>query len=515
MTRRGEATPRRGEKRRGSFGIQRMLTISLAVFAAFCLVVLTVFQVGLLDTFYRAVRNRSMNITAKEITAALQRGDEIDDTVYSLAEDHTLCVLVFRVEDGVATPVVTAEVSNDCILHHTTGEYISDLYAKALQNGNSYRTTVRVRINHGDQENASDLRQEPASAMLVRIVNGADGVRYVIFLDAELTPMNATIQTLTVQFALIAALLFAGVLVLAYVLSRVISRPIIRMNASAKLLAKGHYDAHFSGDGYRETRELAQTLNYAAEELSRVDGLQKELIANISHDLRTPLTMITGYSEVMRDIPGENTPENVQVIIDEAEHLSSLVNDLLDLSRVQSGARQAIMEEFDLTETVRATLERYDKLTNHDGYTISFDTTGEENVTVCADRGMILQVIYNLINNAVNYCGEDRTVLVTQRQLGSKVRLSVIDHGEGIPPDQIAKIWNRYYKIDRVHRRAMVGTGLGLSIVKEILDQHGSDYGVESTPGVGSTFWFELPTVGGAEDGEDDSRGVVGESVEF
>ncbi len=514
---RGEAMPRRREDRRGNFGIQRMLTISLAVFTVFCLAVLTVLQVGLLDTFYRAVRNRSMDIAAREIAEALQRGDEIDNRVYDLAEDHTLCVLLFRVEGEVATPVVTAEVTNDCIIHHTTGDYISDLYAKALQNGNSYRTTVRVEIHEG--EDTPDLRREPISAILIRIVSGADGAQYVIFLDAELTPMNATIETLTVQFVLIAALLFAGVLVLAYVLSRVISGPLVRMNAAAKLLAKGHYDAHFSGDGYRETRELAQTLNYAAEELSRVDGLQKELIANISHDLRTPLTMITGYSEVMRDIPGENTPENVQVIIDEAEHLSSLVNDLLDLSRVQSGVRQAIMEEFDLTETVRSTLDRYDKLTHHDGYTIAFEPDGEGNVIVRADRGMILQVIYNLINNAVNYCGEDRVVRVTQRRRGDKVRLSVIDRGEGIPPEQIGEIWNRYYKIDRVHRRAMVGTGLGLSIVKEILDQHGSDYGVESTPGVGSTFWFELPAVGETDDarsqGRDDPHSVMGETVEF
>ena len=106
---------------------------------------------------------------------------------------------------------------------------------------------------------------------------------------------------------------------------------------------------------------------------------------------------------------------------------------------------------------------------------------------------MILQVIYNLINNAINYCGEDRTVLVTQTRRESLVRISVTDHGEGIPPEQLNEIWDRYYKIDRVHRRAMVGTGLGLSIVKGVLDQHGSDYGVESTPGQGSTFWFELP----------------------
>jgi signal transduction histidine kinase len=318
-------------------------------------------------------------------------------------------------------------------------------------------------------------------------------MEYVILLDAELTPMSATIQTLQTQFLWIAGVLLVGIFILAFVLSNVISSPIVRMNESAQRLAQGEYDVRFRGDGYREARQLAATLSYASQELSKVDRLQKELIANISHDLRTQLTMITGYSEVMRDIPGENTPENVQVIIDEATHLSALVNDLLDLSRIQSGVRQMEPESFDLTEMVRQTLLRYDKLTHHEGYVILFDAS--ESVSVHADRGMILQVLYNLINNAVNYCGEDKTVCVKQLRLQDKVRICVIDHGEGIPPDRIEQIWDRYYKIDRVHRRAMVGTGLGLSIVKGILEQHGSEYGVESKPGEGSTFWFDLPVI--------------------
>ncbi|MBQ7338490.1 MAG: HAMP domain-containing histidine kinase [Clostridia bacterium] len=512
------AKPRRERAtRRGHFGVQGMLLISLAVFTGFVMLVLGIFQVGLLDTFYRSIRDRSMNIAAGQIEQALSARVPLEDAIYDLAEDHALCVLLYRVEGDVAVPVASADVSNDCIIHHITGDYISNLYAHAMQNGGDYHTTVSMHMRNQyttdeEEEDHPDLRRSPVSALMIRVVEGADKYSYVILLDAELTPINATISTLTVQFLWIAALLFCGVLVLAYVLSRVITRPLVRMNEAAKLLARGRYDAHFSGDGYRETRELAQTLNYAASELSRVDELQKELIANISHDLRTPLTMITGYSEVMRDIPGENTPENVQVIIDEAEHLSALVNDLLDLSRVQSGARRALPEQFNLTDTVRRTITRYDKLTRHEGYVIAF--SAEEDIDVFADSGMILQVVYNLINNAINYCGEDHTVEVSQLRRGDCVRVCVTDHGEGIPPEQLTEIWNRYYKIDRVHRRAMVGTGLGLSIVKEILDQHGSDYGVESTPGQGSTFWFELPILE-TPPTPDDEHHVMGETVDL
>ena len=228
----------------------------------------------------------------------------------------------------------------------------------------------------------------------------------MILLDSATQPMSSVVKMLRTQFIWITTILLLCAAVMVFLLYRHISSPLVRMNEAAKRLAQGNYDAHFAGDGYKETRELAQTLNYAAAELSRVDGLQKELIANISHDLRTPLTMITGYSEVMRDIPGENTPENVQVIIDEAQHLSALVNDLLDLSRVQSGVRRALPEVFDLTATVQTTIERYEKLTRHEGYVITF--SAKDNISVYADSGMILQVVYNLINNAINYCGKTK-----------------------------------------------------------------------------------------------------------
>ena len=314
---------------------------------------------------------------------------------------------------------------------------------------------------------------------------------YLILLDTSMQPLNSTVQILKAQHGWVSLLILIGAGVMVFLLYRHISKPLIHMTESAKLLAKGKYDVDFSGSGYRETRELADTLNYASRELSRLDSLQKELIANISHDLRTPLTMIRGYGEMMRDIPGENTPENMQVIIDETSRLSELVNDLLDLSRLQAGTAAPVPTSFNLTNAVREVLLRYDQLVKHSGYRVSFDYDKE--VTVYADRGMLLQVLYNLINNAINYTGEDRTVKVTQTDLGASVRITVTDTGKGIAPEEMPLIWDRYYKVDKVHRRATVGTGLGLSIVKKILEQHNATYGVNSTVGEGSSFWFELP----------------------
>ena len=203
----------------------------------------------------------------------------------------------------------------------------------------------------------------------------------------------------------------------------------------------------------------------------------------------------------MRDIPGENTPENFQIIIDETTRLAELVDGMLDLSKIQSGARVPDKRIFCLTDVIRATLVRYEKLVLQEGYRIEFDFS--EDVFVLADKNMILQVVYNFINNAINYTGNDKYVRVLQEILDNKVRISVIDTGEGIREEDIPHIWDRYYKVDKVHRRATVGTGLGLSIAKDVLEVHEAVYGVESKPKEGSPCYYELELV----DMPDDKNG--------
>ena len=300
-----------------------------------------------------------------------------------------------------------------------------------------------------------------------------------------------TVATLRVQLIYVSLILIILSLALALLLSRRIARPIININERSKEMAKGDYNVHFTASDYREVSELADTLNHTASELSRVETLRRELIANISHDLRTPLTMIRGYAEVMRDLPGENSPENVQVIIDESNRLASLVNHILDLSKLQSGTQQLSLTEYDLTESVRGIVDRVDKMTEADGYHITF--TADHPARVYADAARIEQVIYNLLTNAVHYTGADHQVIVSQTIANGQVRITVQDSGEGISPELLPHIWDRYYKGDKVHRRTVMGTGLGLSIVKNILELHKARYGVDSVQGQGSNFWFELP----------------------
>ena len=490
----------------------------LALFTFFILVVVWTLQIGLLNYFYKETKYKELEMTDRAYVNTLRENvEQLPEVVDEFSAEYDICTRIFLVDFSVdgngakAYQIASVDVSGDCLIHHMSDKFLTYLYNQASQNGGVYTYDIGVNEyalnNHivEPSKNPGDYRDnifhkvmnDSVNSLRIRLVTDAEDQEYIIMLNSELAPLSATVETLKTQFWMIAVILLMGALFLAVLISRNISRPIQKMNQAAKRLATGQYDADFEVTGYREVMELSDSLTHASEELSKNDRLQKELIANISHDLRTPLTMIIGYSEVMRDLPEENTPENVQVIIDETRRLADLVNDLLDLSKLQAGTRKMTMTRFDLTSVVQSVMARYEKLTQKDGYDISF--VFDTQVDVVADQTMILQVVYNLINNAINYTGDDKKVKVTQQVIPEtgRVRISVIDSGVGIPADQIPLIWDRYYKVDKVHRRAMVGTGLGLSIVKHILEQHNTTYGVESKLGVGSTFWFELDVAQG------------------
>ena len=242
--------------------------------------------------------------------------------------------------------------------------------------------------------------------------------------------------------------------------------------------------------------ELASTLNYARDELSKADNMQKELIANISHDFKTPLTMIKAYASMIIEISGENPEKrnkHAQVIVDEADRLTSLVSDVLDLSKLRSGLSVLEKERYDLSAHLLEILDRFAYLRDTKNY--HFVTKIEERIEVNADKIKLGQALYNLIGNAVNYTGEDKTVYITlQKTDETHARFEVRDTGKGIKQEELSNIWERYYRSKDTHKRPVSGTGLGLSIVKTVFERHGLEFGVTSKEDEGSVFFvqFEL-----------------------
>ncbi|MBQ8249131.1 MAG: HAMP domain-containing histidine kinase [Clostridia bacterium] len=470
------------------------------LFLLLLLGLLWLFQVVFFGEIYKSVRITEIKDSADSICRYIDDTESLEEISKSVAEDKEVCVLVF---DESGKVLASEESLSDCIIHGMSARNIYMLYTTAKDEGGErlsrYQIDKRpdVPLAPGayrpPQPTQSDAVIESITYTKV-VYSEHYGKDVVVILNTTISPVASTVRTLQTELIIITVVMTLIAVLLSFLLAKRVAKPIVRINKSAKQLAAGNYNADFRADGYREIAELSDTLTYAAAELSKTEALQRELIANISHDLRTPLTMITGYAEVMRDLPGENTPENVQIIIDEANRLTSLVNDVLDISRLQAGTQELSLTTFDLTQTVREVIGRFSKLTSQDGWKIDFDYDCE--VMVEADRTRILQVIYNFINNAITHSGEDKTVLVSQRVIDTgtkkKVRIEVTDHGEGIAPDELVNIWDRYYKVDKLHRRAQMGSGLGLSIVKSILELHGAKYGVNSEPDVGSTFWFEL-----------------------
>jgi signal transduction histidine kinase len=243
---------------------------------------------------------------------------------------------------------------------------------------------------------------------------------------------------------------------------------------------------------------LADSLNFARDELSKTDRMQRELIANVSHDFKTPLTMIKGYASMIMEISGE-IPEkrnkHAQVIVDEADRLASLVSDMLDLSKLRSDIEQLILNEVDMSVFVKETLDRFSYLAETQGYV--FETDIEPNLVTRSDKMKIGQVLYNLIGNAVNYTGDDKRIFVRLKRddNAKEFRFSVSDTGAGIKPEELDTVWDRYYRSSETHKRPVKGTGLGLSIVKTILEKHQFRFGIDSTIGKGSTFYVVFPLV--------------------
>lgn len=447
------------------------------------MILLWVLQVLFLNNFYDVMKDEQTQRVAKTIQLDYQQKNSTKflKSVESISNSNDMFIYVVSY-DG---KTMYFKPSGDA----TSAQYYSDQIKavnEAMIKNNNESAYLRIK-NPDDSKDVlaygSVLTAKGKSPMLV-------------YIFSPLWPVSSTIDILTNQLVYVTFISLLVACLISFYLSIRITRPIRTITRSAERLGQGEYGIVFRGGHYTEINNLADTLTQASIDLEKSDMLQKDLIANVSHDLRTPLTMIKSYAEMIRDLSGDNPEkrdQHLQVIIDETDRLNSLVGDLLSISRMQSGKMVLERSNFNLTQAAESIINTYKIMEIEEGYKLNFNC--KVNFIVNGDEEKIKQVISNLFTNAIKFAGKDKTVNVTLKRHGKYVLCKIEDHGVGIAKEELDHVWERYYRASSNMARPAEGSGLGLSIVKEILTLHKADFGVDSTEGKGTTFWFELPYV--------------------
>jgi signal transduction histidine kinase len=436
--------------------------------------------VASLGTNYKAMKAMQFNDAAEMIKNGLSNGTLTEQTLDNLAYNTEMCVLI---QNRFGDTLYSFDMmAGKCLIHNTNTFALLAYRQNAIESPDGiYYTEI------------PNLRFNVTTMLYVTTIGEQSYPDGYLFLNTSLEPLESSERIIVTQVMLIGILLLILGIGISYILARLIEAPITRIIKSAEILGSGDFNVTFDGHGYAETELLAETLEYSAKEIAKVDTLKRDLIANVSHDLRTPLTMIKAYAEMVRDLSGDNPKkraEHINVIIDESDRLSDLVNDILDLSKLESGAHNLKLTEFDICEHIRTLMGRYKLLAEKSGY--KFIVSLPEKFMITADIIKLDQVLYNLINNAVNYTGESKEVYIcVVPESETRARIEITDTGRGIKKEDLDTIFERYYRAEKA-KREVIGTGLGLSIVKEIMKLHDFRYGVMSEVGVGSTFWFEV-----------------------
>lgn len=454
------------------------------MFAICLFIILWFMQVIFLQSYYSSMKKIEVHKIAENIEREYHQNINYEEYVDNIAYKNAASVFIFdkkgdmiyysnnTYEQGSINQVPTRPITID-----TTG-----LVNKILSSSNK-KINYTLKVDRFKTElYVYGMLMQQSGHYLV-IVSSIDPI------DATTTVLQSQLLYVTVIALVIAS-------IISIFISRRLSRPIKNINEGAKKLAKGQYDITFKKAGYKEIDDLCDTLNFTTIELAKTDKIKKELIANVSHDLKTPLTMIKAYSEMIRDLSGDNKEKrekHLKVIIDETDRLTTLVNDMMDISKIESGLIVLNKEVFNICDLINDIVERF-KIAN-DLKKLNILTDLPKQIYVKADKSKIQQVLYNLISNAINHSQNSKEIIVKINVNQKKVKVSVIDNGIGIKKEDLQHIWSRYYKAADSFKRPNTGSGLGLSIVKNILDIHGFDYGVESEYSKGAIFWFKLEKV--------------------
>ena len=442
--------------------------IYLILFSVSVLLLLWFCQVVFLKYTYQDYQIQNMN----QLASSIQRSSFVDlnNTLEEVAYENEVCIEYYSNAGNI---YYYNTMMNGCALGKNNQEI--------LKTENSF---IQSDLASDTYKVINKEYEVQAFLYGIKIDSGN------VFLYSTLEDVSGANTVLKNQliYLTIIAIIFACTI--SYFLSRKITDPILDITDKARKLGSSP-TISFPDYGVLEVDELAQVLTNAQVEMVKTDELRRDLMANVSHDLKTPLTMIKAYAEMVRDISYKDEKKRIEhcdIIMDEVDRLNILVNDILTLSKMQANADGIQLTRFDLVKEIETIVKRYEIIKETENYHFVLDLPSK--AIVSENKKKLNQVIYNLINNAINYTGDDKTVTIRVKKEKDSYLVEIIDTGKGIKKEDIAFIWDKYYKNDKNHRRNVVGTGLGLSIVKSILEAHHFQYGVKSIVNKGTTFYF-------------------------
>ena len=442
----------------------------LAIFSLFILIFLFFFQVIFIDTFYEWTKTKTIKNLSKDILVT-ERDTSLYDKLDRVSYKENVCI----------------ELTN------SNGD---NLYSSYGNNCRLRSKTIKRNFINSNKESktynlVNNFTKEKSIMSATKLSNNL-----YIFISTSLIPLDSTINIIEQQLIVVSIVVLLLSIVVAYFISKRLSLPITKISKAAKLISKGKLKTKFeTTSDIKELVDLTNALNDMKDELSKTEELQKDLMANVSHDLKTPLTMIKAYAELILDIninDKEKCKNNLNTIIEEVNRLNTLVNDILALTKVENDLDKLDISSFDLIKLIEKIVKQHNIYVIKDGFSIEFIHDNIKELVIDADKKKIEQVIYNLLNNALNYTGEDKKVIIKVEENDKDYTIMVIDSGKGIDKKELDHIFDRYYRSKKNHKRYVYGTGLGLSIVKNILLLHNYEYGVTSKKNKGTTFYFKI-----------------------
>jgi len=435
---------------------------------------LWIFQVVMLERYYLYSQTRNIEKEGAALAKIYEEGAGIQQ-LESKAEEFNL-----KYNAGVEIYTIEGEsVFGYAPMPMMMGRAMDkqEVFIEAAKGKIIVRQTKHNRLN--------------SNILLVGIPIGESSeISGVLIISAPLAAIKETKVIIKEQLMVVTAILVLISLLLTYYFSKAFTKPILKINKAAAEMARGNLSIKVDVESSDELGMLSDTINNLSVQLQKIEQLRKDLIANVSHEFRTPLSLIKGYAETIRDVTGdisEKRNRQLEIILEETDRLKNMVDDTLNLSQMQSEHFKLNIEPFDIVYAVKNIRSRFLYILEEKGLSLEI-LACNDSIIVKGDEPQIEQVLYNFVNNACNHTAHGGCIQIKVTESKDNVEIEISDNGKGIPENELPYIWDRFYRASKETK----GTGLGLSIVKRILEAHNSSYGVESKLNCGTRFWFTL-----------------------